>query len=52
MLLKGLVVIMDNEPPAHIIIENFSDLKHKINNNFVQKIPIVSNLQKSINFVL
>ena len=23
---------MDNEPPACIVIKNFSDLKHKINN--------------------
>ena len=23
-----------NEPPAHIVIVNFSDLKHKINNKW------------------
>jgi len=25
---------MNNEPPVHIVIGNFSDLKHKINNKW------------------
>ena len=34
MLLKVYVVIMNNEPPAHTVTGNFSNLKHKINNKW------------------
>jgi len=34
---------MNNEPPAHTVIRNFSDLKHKINNKWPNGIPLAKN---------
>jgi len=32
---------MNNEPPACIVIENFSDLKHKINNKWSKQLALL-----------
>jgi len=34
LIIKIIVVIMNNELPTHIVRGNFSDLKHKINNKW------------------
>ena len=44
MLLKVYVVVMNNEPLAHTVIGNFSNLKHKINNKW----PMNGKLQQKI----
>ena len=39
-------VVINNEPPAHIVIENFSDLKHKLTISGLIYSPIYINVKK------